>query len=97
MIITLNCISSWQHVKYAYQQGAIIEFYWEAWNPVNGQDENNITGNPCKELLPGGTGNAQWTEWLGQIAEEVNQYEVNGTKIPMIFRLFHENTGGWYW
>ena len=33
----------------------------------------------------------------GTIIDEIKTYKSGSTKIPIIFRLFHENTGGWYW
>lgn len=43
--------------------------------------------------MPGGSANDVWTAYLDEIAAFAVQ--LNG--IPVIFRLFHEMTGWWFW
>lgn len=86
-------------IKYAYEeQGAVIEMLWAAYNPLTKGDENNLTKNACQELLPGGSVNHVWVEWMDSIAEAFrNLTDSSGSPIPVIFRIFHEVTGDWYW
>lgn len=102
-----------KHMEYAiksFEAGGVITYSWHADNPVTINDSDPLTsgndkdtlGYPLKELLPGGSGNAQWTAWLDELADNffnVIQGELNGqtVKVPVIFRPFHENTGSWFW
>ena len=49
--------------------------------------------------MPGGKANAKWTGWLDTFAGFVKNHTIlpNGNPIPMLMRIFHENTGNWYW
>lgn len=86
-------------IRYAYErEGAVIEILWSAWNPVTLGDENNLTKNACREVLPGRSANHVWNSWLDSMAEAFhNMTDSSGAAIPAILRLFHENTGNWYW
>ena len=85
-------------IKFAYDnQGAVIEILWAAWNPVTLGDENNLTMNACREVVPGGSANEVWTGWLDSMASAIhNLTDATGNQIPAILRMFHENTGTWY-
>jgi len=86
------------HVRHAASVGALVEFHFEADNPVTGGDAHDLSGNPIVELLPSGMngskgkGHARWKAWLNQFADFAKEV---GT--PLIFRPFHEATGGWFW
>ena len=47
--------------------------------------------------MPGGTANAAWIEMLDAIGAGFNGLTYKGAPIPVVFRFFHEMTGGWYW
>ena len=34
---------------------------------------------------------------MNSLVDEISQYEVDNVSIPILLRLFHENTGTWYW
>merc|ERR1711998_366814 len=100
--VVMNGLSFTEHVKLAYQNGGIIAFDWKPSNPekVNDAGANEVWGTPCKKILTESSGDKVYdffTEWLDTIADEIKTFKVDGVKIPIIFRLFHENTGGWYW
>lgn len=84
-------------VKSAYMKGAVIEMEWEADNPITGNSASDCTGNPMNHILPGGSLNEVWNEQLDVIVSEISEYVVDGIQIPVVLRLFHENTGTWYW
>lgn len=85
------------HVQEIYRRGGIITYSWHCPNPVNNQEVHNKEGNPVTAILPGGQKHAEWLKKLDEIAAYFNSLEVNGIKVPVIFRPFHENTGGWFW
>ena len=86
-------------MRFAYEeQGAIIEILWAAYNPVTLGNENNLTMNACQEVVPGGSANDVWTGWLDSMAKALhNMTDSTGAQMPAILRIFHENTGNWYW
>lgn len=49
--------------------------------------QKDPTGQPMKNLLPGGTGNKQWTEWLDVVADVC----LGVAPTTVLFRPFHEN------
>lgn len=93
----LNGTDLTHFVLSAFKKGAAIEFEWEAENPLTGGSANDCTGNPMKEMMPGGSANSNWTAILDQISVELDKYQVENISIPVMLRLFHENTGWWYW
>ena len=51
---------------------------------------------PCADyILEGGEYNAQFNAYLDIIAEYA--LELQEENIPILFRPFHENSGGWFW
>lgn len=93
-----NGLNFTEHVKFAFSQGAIIEFDWKPYNPEMGGDANQVKGTPCKKILKyTGKPYDKWIEWLDVIADSMETFKHNGANIPVIFRFLHENTGGWYW
>lgn len=56
------------------------------------QDLNN---NCAEQVLPGGAYNAQLNAYLDIIAEYALALQEDD--IPLIFRPYHENNGGWFW
>merc|ERR1711998_446547 len=84
-------------VKSAYMKGAVIEAEWEADNPLTGGSASDCTGNPMNHITPGGYLNKNWTDTLDLLADEIRLYRIEGVDIPVMLRLFHENTGTRYW
>ena len=58
-------------------------------------ESKNLSNNCAQEVLPGGAYNAQFTTYLDIIADYALALQEEG--IPVLFRPFHENTGGWFW
>ena len=80
-----------------YRRGGISTFSWHANNPVTGGKYGDVTGNPVSAILAGGTARQTWINELDKVADFFNELEVDGVKVPIIFRPFHENTGSWFW
>jgi len=88
---------------WAAQKGAIIEFSWLANNPAF-PDVADSYNTSCDgyallaELLPGRALNSVWVKWLDHLTDFFNEMKFeDGTKVPFIFRPFHEMTEFWYW
>lgn len=59
---------------------------------------NFTDGNIGIRILPGGDLNAKYLRFLDKIAEFASLcVDVDGEPIPMLFRPFHEDNGGWFW
>lgn len=74
-------------------QGVILNLFWESHNPVTGNDAHDVNGSPMTQIMPGGSVNHIWTQWMDRIIEWLDAVGVT----QAIFRPFHENTGGWFW
>ena len=85
------------HVLNAAKQNAVIEFFWEADNPVTLGNARDGDEKPCAALLPGGKGNAVWVSWMDTIVDQLLEYKIGDDHVPIILRLFHECTESWYW
>lgn len=83
-------------IKSAYRRGAINTISWHLDNPLTGESTWS-KGDAAKESLPGGKAHAKYIEHLNHLADFLDQCEVNGVKIPIIFRPLHEHNGDWFW
>ncbi|NEA68698.1 glycosyl hydrolase [Streptomyces sp. SID12488] len=67
-------------------------------NFVTGENFYDTTGQVAAHILPGGAKHADFNAFLDRIAKAVKgARRPDGTAIPVIFRPFHENNGGWFW
>jgi mannan endo-1,4-beta-mannosidase len=68
------------------------------YNFVTGGNFWDTAGRVVSQILPGGSEHAEYNEFLDRIAAGVKGAQrADGTLIPVIFRPFHENNGGWFW
>jgi len=91
-------------VKSLRRQGIIITLSSHMPNFSLGGEEfydysPNITDGDCgRRIMPGGDLNAKYRRFLDMIADFAAAcIDVEGEKIPMIFRPFHEDNGDWFW
>lgn len=94
-------------VKKAYARGGIITVSTHPDNPLT--DAQKKPGNwpvgtswdktpAVVASLPGGEAHATYVGYLDQVAEWAHNLRADdGTLIPVIFRILHENTGSWFW
>lgn len=84
-------------VKAAYNSGGIITVSTHFYNPVTGGNFWD-TQPAVAQILPGGSHHQQFKQELDQIADWALQLKAeDGSSIPVIFRILHENTGSWFW
>lgn len=89
-----------KHVKFAYSVGAVVTFDWKTYNPdTTDGDANTIEGRPCEGILRGWSASKKYTFQLDEIVRNIKNFtdDESGCPIPIVFRLFHEMTGAWYW
>ncbi|MCM1256412.1 MAG: Ig-like domain-containing protein [Roseburia sp.] len=58
-------------------------------------ESKDLSNNCAKEVLPGGKYNAQFTTFMDIIADYA--LALQAKSIPVLFRPYHENSGGWFW
>jgi len=85
-------------IRDAYERGGVITLSWHLNNPLTGGTAWDNKPGAVAAVLPGGTKNALYTNWLDRVAEFLGTLKgKNGESIPIILRLFHELNGGWFW
>lgn len=89
-------------LSWAFEQadarGAVNTLSAHLPNFVTGGYFNDTRGRVVEQILPGGAKHAAYNAYLDRIAAAVDgARRPDGTRIPVIFRPFHENNGGWFW
>ncbi len=99
-----NLLDLVKTVKQLNKEGVIITLSSHMPNFSLGGDEffdysPNITeGDVGRRIMPGGDLNEKYNRFLDMIAEfAVKCVDLEGERIPMIFRPFHESNGSWFW
>lgn len=89
-IVTLSChMPNFTNSKIVKKDDGTYDF-----SKCDFMESKDLT--PCADyILEGGEYNAQFNAYLDIIAEYAN--ELQKDNIPILFRPFHENSGGWFW
>lgn len=93
---TVNFTSMRKWIKAAYKRGGINTISWHLDNPKTGGSSWDKTPS-VKEALPGGEAHEAYLKQLDALADFLKSCKVGFTKIPIIFRPFHEHNGNWFW
>ena len=82
-----------------YQRGGIISLSWHVRNPLTGGDAWDVSDSTTvHSILPGNDNHKMFMGWLDYVASFINSLKTpDGTKIPILFRPWHEHTGSWFW
>lgn len=86
-------------MREAYDMGGVNTLSWHLDNLVSGGNSWDTT-TAVRDLLPGGKYHSRLTEQLDVLAELFNGIKTGGLfkkPVPLIFRPWHEHTGGWFW
>lgn len=83
-------------IKKTYKRGGINTISWHVDNPVSKKSAWDKTP-AMKDILPGGTAHRYYIAQLDLLAEFLRKCKSGFTKIPIIFRPFHEHNGDWFW
>lgn len=88
-----------QFVKDGYARGGVITFSWHARSPLAIEKSSwDTTHGTVTTILPGGTNHELYKTWLDRIAVFISSLKGSkGESIPVLFRPFHEHSGGWFW
>jgi hypothetical protein len=81
-----------------YKRGGVITISWHGNNPKTGKTAWDPDSGTVTSILPGGENNAVFNQQLDKIAGFMLSLKGDrGEPIPVLFRPFHEHTGGWFW
>ncbi|MDQ0230852.1 glycosyl hydrolase [Metabacillus malikii] len=86
-------------MKAAHDLGGIVALSMHPPNFATGGRYNDTSSKRAvADILPGGPANDKFNAWLDNLAAFANNLkDDNGELIPVIFRPFHEQNGGWFW
>ena len=82
-----------------YERGGAVTFSWHPRNPQTGGDAWDVGSDQAVAgILEGGANHELFMEWLSKAADFLGSLkDSKGRLIPVIFRPWHENLGGWFW
>jgi mannan endo-1,4-beta-mannosidase len=85
----------------SYRRGGVITISWHMRNPASGGNAWDTT-RAVPAVLPGGSHHEQYTQWLDRFADFAKSLRARDRSgrealVPVIFRPFHETSGGWFW
>jgi hypothetical protein len=85
-------------IREGYERGAVITISWHLNNPLTGNSAWQPAPGTVASILPGGGKNDLYKTWLDKVAIFMQSLKgKHGEYIPVIFRLFHELNGSWFW
>lgn len=85
---------SW--IKATYKRRGINTLSWHLDNLISGGDSWDRTKG-VEQLLPGGSDHQKLLIHLDMLADFIDRCRINGVRIPLIFRPWHEHNGSWFW
>lgn len=81
-----------------HQRGGIVTVSWHPRNPVTGGTAWDATDGVVKAILAQGETHEIFMTWLERVRSFLlTLVDENGHPVPLIFRPWHENNGGWFW
>jgi len=87
-----------EFIRQGYDRGGVITISWHLNNPLTGGTAWQPAPGTVASILPGGEKNALYKSWLDKIAAFMLSLKgEKGEYIPVIFRIFHELNGNWFW
>ena len=81
-----------------HRRGGVNTFSWHPWNPVTGTDSWTTTDSTVvRRMVTDPEYTAAYRAQVRRLADFFNTLtDERGEKIPVIFRPWHEQTGGWF-
>jgi beta-mannanase len=86
-------------IRQVHERGSINTISWHANNIVTGNSAWDCKQDTVvKSILKGGSNHERFLKYLDKVADFfLDLKDKNGEPIPVIFRMFHEHTGAWFW
>jgi mannan endo-1,4-beta-mannosidase len=93
--VDFNNMQRW--IREGFEMGGVITISWHLNNPVNGASSWDKTVT-VPHILPGGSHHDVFMIYMDRMAAFLGDLKTTeGRLIPVIFRPWHEQTGGWFW
>lgn len=88
-----------QFIRQGYERGGVITISWHLASPFGAPAGAwDSTKGSVASVNPGGSNHVLYKEWLDRVAGFLSSLKGSkGEMIPVLFRPFHEHTGGWFW
>lgn len=86
-------------IREVYERGAINTISWHSDNIASGKTAWDCSQDTVvRSILKGGVNHEKFLVYLDRLAAFfLDLKDKNGDPIPVIFRMYHEHTGGWFW
>ncbi len=80
-------------------RGGIVTISWHPRNPLTGGTAwDNKDSTVIASILPGGSKHLKFLGWMRSVGDFLKSLRTkDGRPVPIIFRPWHENNGGWFW
>ncbi|GHT16183.1 mannan endo-1,4-beta-mannosidase [Bacteroidia bacterium] len=87
------------YAKQTHARGGILTYSWHGNNIATGGTAWDCAQDTVvRSVLPGGVHHSQYLTWLDRLADFfLDLKDADGNYIAVIFRLYHEHSGGWFW
>lgn len=88
-----------QYIKDTYKRGGLTTASWHGDNIVT---ENTAwdcaQDSVVRTILPNGSNHERYLTWLDRVGDFfLDLKDEDGKLIPIVFRMYHEHTGAWFW
>ena len=82
-----------------HRRGGIVTLSWHPRNPYTGGTAwDNQDTVVVQSILPGGLNHRKFLGWMKRVRNFLTTLkDEQGQPVPIIFRPWHENNGGWFW
>jgi len=81
-----------------HQKGGVNTFSWHPYSVIDGVNSWNTKNKVVKYIIEGGSHHQEFKEHLNKLAVFFNSIRTpEGSKVPFIFRPWHEMDGSWFW
>jgi len=88
-----------QYIKDTYKRGGITTASWHGDNIVTGNTSWDCAQDSVvRTILPNGSNHEKYLTWLDRVGDFfLDLKDDQGRLIPVVFRMYHEHTGAWFW
>ena len=82
-----------------HERGGIVTLSWHLRNPLTGGDSWDVSSDRVvASILPGGEKHDDFVVWMDRAADWILSLKgPDGKQIPVLWRPWHEHSGGWFW
>lgn len=88
-----------RYIREAHERGGINTISWHGDNIATGKTAWDCAQDTVvKSILPGGSNHIKFLKYLDRVGDFfLHLKDSDGKLIPVIFRMYHEHTGSWFW